>query len=171
MSETTATCHGPLLIAGASVRAAAQSAVRAGFTVTAADLFGDRDLAAIAVTHSIEDYPEAIRAIADSCRRWNGCIPAAWKTIPIWWMPSHGATVCWAIRGTCCDRPATRGNWWRRCNRRGLPVPGAAPQLSRVPDERWLIKPLAGSGGGEIRELPSPRSRALRRTGRSRSGQ
>jgi predicted ATP-grasp superfamily ATP-dependent carboligase len=41
----------------------------------------------------------------------------------------------------------------------GLPVPGAFTELPCVPDKRWLIKPLAGSGGGQIRELRGPRRR------------
>ena len=49
-----------LIIAGASVRAAAQSAVRSGFLVTAADLFCDRDLAECSQAHHVADYPQGI---------------------------------------------------------------------------------------------------------------
>jgi predicted ATP-grasp superfamily ATP-dependent carboligase len=145
----------PLFIAGASVRAAAQSAVRAGCTVTAADLFGDRDLAAIAVTHSIEDYPEAIRAIAD-------IVP------PMEWMYTGGLENYPDLVDAVSARHRLLGNpgnvlrqardpWELAAALQpaGLPFPGASTQLSRVPDERWLIKPLAGSGGGDIRELLS----------------
>ncbi len=49
-----------LLIAGASARAAAFSAVRGGLTVACADLFGDADLAAIAEVTAITDWPHGI---------------------------------------------------------------------------------------------------------------
>ena len=50
-----------LAIVGASVRAAAFSAVRAGFEVVAADLFADADLRAICETTRIESgYPDAL---------------------------------------------------------------------------------------------------------------
>src|SRR5471032_3077163 len=51
----------PLLaIVGASGRAAAASAVRAGFQVAAADLFADADLAHIATATRVESYPDAL---------------------------------------------------------------------------------------------------------------
>ena len=51
-----------LLILGASTRAAAHSAIRAGCVPLAADLFGDRDLVAIAQTDRVaaEAYPERL---------------------------------------------------------------------------------------------------------------
>lgn len=58
----------PLIIVGASARAAAQSALRGGWSPYCVDLFADRDLAAIAPVQrcSFHDYPDAIpRLIAD----------------------------------------------------------------------------------------------------------
>lgn len=46
-----------LAIIGASVRAAAQSALRAGFEVVAADLFADADLDGVCPITKIENYP------------------------------------------------------------------------------------------------------------------
>lgn len=46
-----------LAIVGASVRAAAQSALRAGFEVVGADLFADADLDRVCPITKIEDYP------------------------------------------------------------------------------------------------------------------
>jgi predicted ATP-grasp superfamily ATP-dependent carboligase len=46
-----------LAIVGASVRAAAQSALRAGFEVAGADLFADADLDGVCPITKIEDYP------------------------------------------------------------------------------------------------------------------
>ena len=64
---------GPLLIAGFSTRAAAQSARRAGFEVHAVDAFGDRDLlAAASQVEVVHDYPTGIPA---ACARLP---PAPW---------------------------------------------------------------------------------------------
>src|SRR5437879_3212295 len=48
---------GQVIIVGASVRAAAYSATRAGLEPYAIDLFADRDLTAICPAVSIERYP------------------------------------------------------------------------------------------------------------------
>jgi uncharacterized protein len=49
-----------IAIVGASVRAAAASAVRPGFQVAAADLFADADLSRIAAATRIENYPAGL---------------------------------------------------------------------------------------------------------------
>lgn len=54
----------PLLIVGASVRAAAMSARRAGFLPFAIDMFGDRDLQAVADTIRSHNYPHDIADLA-----------------------------------------------------------------------------------------------------------
>jgi predicted ATP-grasp superfamily ATP-dependent carboligase len=60
----------PLLIIGASSRAAAQSARRAGFFVAAADLFADVDLAEICPATRMADYP---REFGDVLRQQPAC--------------------------------------------------------------------------------------------------
>ena len=49
-----------IAIVGASVRAAAASAVRAGFEVAAADLFADEDLRRIAAASQVNNYPAGL---------------------------------------------------------------------------------------------------------------
>lgn len=49
-----------LAIVGASVRAAAQSAIRAGFDVVGADLFADADLDGVCPITKIENYPDGL---------------------------------------------------------------------------------------------------------------
>ena len=53
-----------LLILGASARAAAASAVRAGLAPRAIDLFADADLRAICSAAQVDDYPEGLFAAA-----------------------------------------------------------------------------------------------------------
>jgi uncharacterized protein len=55
-----------VLIIGASARAAAMSALRAGFNPIASDLFGDRDLTEFAVFQKISQYPNDFVKIAQS---------------------------------------------------------------------------------------------------------
>jgi len=55
-----------LLILGASARAAAQSAARAGFDVFAGDLFADVDLQAVADGQRVSEYPDGLKAAAHS---------------------------------------------------------------------------------------------------------
>src|SRR5215472_7164950 len=58
-----ATAPQPVLILGASTRAAAQSAIRAGLVPVCGDQFADADLRAIARVIEIADYPRgAVRA-------------------------------------------------------------------------------------------------------------
>ena len=143
----------PLFIAGASARAAAQSAVRAGYSVTAADLFGDRDLVAIAETHVVDRYPDALRAIAD-------------RVPPMDWMYTGGLENYPELVDAISSRHRLLGNsgavlqpardpweWESILRQAGLPFPGPRRQLPSASAGRWLLKPLASSGGGRIREL------------------
>src|SRR5262245_57175411 len=54
----------PLIILGASARAAAQSAARGGFAPYAADLFADDDLRACCPAVQVADYPRGLKAAA-----------------------------------------------------------------------------------------------------------
>src|SRR5687767_11650245 len=54
----------PLIILGASARAAAQSAARGGFAPYAADLFADEDLRACCPAVQVSDYPAGLEAAA-----------------------------------------------------------------------------------------------------------
>src|SRR3954451_2715318 len=51
-----------VIVIGASVRAMAFSAIRAGYKVYAIDLFADRDLAAVCPAVKIERYPQDFEA-------------------------------------------------------------------------------------------------------------
>lgn len=62
----------PLIVVGASVRAAAFSALQGGFTPYAIDCFADRDLAAVCTAVRIKDYP---RGLVGALR---GALKAPW---------------------------------------------------------------------------------------------
>lgn len=140
-----------VLILGASVRAAAQSALRAGFVPWAADVFADADLCAAADARRVEDYPAGLPAAAAMAPAapwmYTGGLenrPELVQRIsaqrPLWGNP---AEVLRQVRDP-----------WRV--RRALVAAGiGCPLLARSPeglpaDGSWLCKPLRGSGGAGI---------------------
>jgi len=160
---TTSTC----LVVGASARSFAESAVRAGWTVHAADLFRDRDLVAVAAeavrieaadyprglaaivarfpsapcvyTGAVENHPEVIEALA-AARPLAACGPEAVRGVRD---PDLLAEVV---------REA--GLWFPETHAAptGLPVDGT-----------FLVKPRASAGGRGIRPWlggPAPAARS-----------
>lgn len=143
-----------VLIVGQSARAAAASAARAGFDVTAIDAFADADrhpavqalttagrftprrvvemataidTDAVAYLSPFENYPGAVAAL--SARR------ALWGNAP---------AVLRAVRNPQVLQDALR--------RHGLPTPGDAG--AQMVAGRWLLKPLRSGGGHGIRPWP-----------------
>ena len=139
-----------LLILGASARAAAWSALRAGLIPSAADLFADRDLAAIARCVRVEsaNYPD-------------GLFNAAMTFPPSPWV----YTGALENRPDLVDRLAARRPLWGNSSavlRRArdprnvaailrearLPFPEVRFDSTGLPrDGSWLRKPLASAGG------------------------
>lgn len=142
----------PLLIFGASTRAAAFSAIRAGFAPVCGDLFADADLRAFATVLDVPQYP-------------HGLVDAASQLPP---------GVPWIYTGALenspveVERVAARHSLWgnspdvlRRCRdpwlcaaaleKAGLPAvelcPGTTPPAR---DRSWLMKPLHSSAGRAI---------------------
>ncbi len=140
-----------VLILGASVRAAAQSAVRAGFAPWAADVFADADLCAVADARRVQDYPEGLATAAARAPlapwMYTGALenrPELVQRIaaerPLWGNPADVLREVrdpWRVRrvlvgaGIACPRLAATAE--------GLPADGS-----------WLCKPLRGSGGAGI---------------------
>jgi predicted ATP-grasp superfamily ATP-dependent carboligase len=143
---------GALVVAGASARAMATSAARAGWRVHAADLFADLDLEAIATAAvrvrpypealpaavarfppgpwlycgALENHPQVIQAICRD-RLLAGCSPAAVAAI------RDPARLAAAVRAA------------------GLCFPETLPDSRGVPqDGSWLTKPLRSAGGHGI---------------------
>ncbi len=144
-----------LVVAGVTTRPLAVSATRAGWTVTAADAFGDLDLlshasvlkpgapgahfepaaAALAArripaefaayTSNFENYPEAVAALARG-RRLLGNTPAVLRRV------RDPLGLMRTLRGLGFETPRTRAT------------------LPRAPldrDRRWLLKPRRSGGG------------------------
>jgi uncharacterized protein len=140
------------MIFGASTRAAAQSAVRAGFRPLCADCFVDEDLKEVADVLPLDDYPNGLLAtVANSPPLpwiYTGALenrPALIEKLaslrPLWGNP---ADVLSAVRNPfrlfetlkAARLPALAV---RECDSPPPPAEG-----------RWLLKPLAGAAGRGI---------------------
>lgn len=142
-----------LLIVGASARAAAFSALRAGMRPWCVDLFADRDLEQrCPVTRLTGHYPEGFRRFIES-------------ELPGPWMYTGGLeNRPLLIRQWSKCRPLWGNVNQSRCDSRnpehvasllrsaGMPAPNLF-RAGEVPptDGRWLFKPCRGAGGTGIR--------------------
>ncbi len=137
-----------ILLAGASVRAAAASAIRAGHRPRCVDLFGDADLARACPTQVVplDRYPDGLierLSQAPMCPwMYTGGLenyPAlfARPTQPLW---GNSAEVARAVRDPVRFSDAL--------------VSLDAPRLGERTDRttRWLVKPRRGSAGIGIRD-------------------
>ena len=141
-----------LLIVGASARAAACSALRAGLRPWCVDLFADADLRAICPAHRLEGrYPHGFAAWFDRAP------PGPWMYTG--GLENHPALVRQLTRlrplwgnDDSALRPARDpffvAEWLREA---GLPVLDVLPPNESPSSGQWLIKPRRGAGGQGIR--------------------
>lgn len=147
-----------LLLLGASVRAAAQSAWRAGYQPLAADLFADADLRRLTAARPATPYPAGLlaasRRLPDAPWMYTGALenhPEILESLarerPLWGIPP---AVVGPLRNPWVLSEALTGSGWqvpRLC--RTLDVrPAAGP--STCPPRRWLRKPFRSAGGSQI---------------------
>jgi predicted ATP-grasp superfamily ATP-dependent carboligase len=144
----------PLAIVGASTRAAAASALRAGFQPLAADLFADADLRRIATATRISPYPEGfvdwLRAVEPPAWMYTGALEnhpelvdqMAWIA-PLWGNPGDVLT-------------RVRSPWELAAVLRtaGLLFPEIRASADGLPEDgSWLTKTYRGASGSGVREL------------------
>jgi predicted ATP-grasp superfamily ATP-dependent carboligase len=144
-----------LLILGASVRAAAWSAVQAGYSVAAADLFADRDLEELCgATHRVDRYP-------DDLPRWSTRAP------PGPWMYTGGlenypelvrrisrSRPLWGIAGDALRDVRNPGMVQAALRDAGLSGPEVRTADEGAPRRgTWLRKPRRSCGGIGIERL------------------
>jgi predicted ATP-grasp superfamily ATP-dependent carboligase len=154
-----------LLIVGASARAAAFSARRAGFSVYAADLFADQDLRDCAVaTVPTKAYP-------------RGLLKALEKLPPLPWLYTGGLENHDRLIDLLAAKRrlyGNRGSTLRRIRdpfklqaclaRRGFHFPETLPSDAPLPEVGpWLLKGYRGTGGHQVApwqgESPAPNKR------------
>jgi predicted ATP-grasp superfamily ATP-dependent carboligase len=141
-----------LLLFGASTRAAAFSALRAGLSPWCADLFADADLRRVCPASAIAaaEYPDALlemsaRAPAGPWMYVGGLenrpalVEALARSRPLW---GNGAEVLRRVRD-----PETLAAVLTEA---GLPCPQVRPRADDLPPGRWLVKPRDSAGGRGI---------------------
>lgn len=143
-----------LLIVGASARAAAFSALRAGFSPRCVDFFADRDLAALCPASRV-DCAEGASGLA---RAAIACAPLpSIYTGPLENHPDvvQGLGEVHRVLGNSAETlPHVRDPVlvMEAVRRQGLPAPEVRMPSAGLPRAgRWLLKPLASGGGRHVR--------------------
>ncbi len=145
----------PLIIVGGSVRAAAMSAVRAGFDPIAIDRYADADLWRISPRSAQFSELSQLPELADSFEPSNLIFVGPLENHP-------------TIIGRLSKRHRLLGNYgtdlqhvrdpWRVAavlTPAGLPSPDLRPSDDNSLDGEWLVKPLASAGGLHIERFDS----------------
>lgn len=139
-----------IILIGASVRAMAHSALRAGFRPLCVDLFADRDLQAVAPCHSIpiDEYPHGLGAVFDKFPHvpwlYTGGLENYPDLIDKWSRQSilygNTAETLQRVRDPLALAKLMRDH--------GVRYPAIGPTSEK---KRWLLKPIHSTGGAGIR--------------------
>lgn len=143
-----------IAIVGASTRAAAASAKRAGFTPITADLFADADLRAIATTTRISPYPEGfldwLRTVEPPAWMYTGALENHLELIDqmAWIAP------LWGNPGDVLQRVRDPFELAVVLRDAGLLFPETRFHDDGLPrDGTWLAKTYQGASGSGVRVL------------------
>jgi predicted ATP-grasp superfamily ATP-dependent carboligase len=146
----------PLLILGASTRAAAFSALRCGLTPRCADYFADRDLAAVCRVDRIDprDAARQFIELADSLDPTSWIYTGGLENHPEWVDAISRRHVLWGIGGAALRAVRDPIRLAGVLERHDIPCPRACLDPTGLPrDGTWLKKPLASGGGFGIEPL------------------
>lgn len=143
----------PLAIVGASTRAAASSAARAGFQPLAADLFADADLRRIATATRISPYPEGfvdwMRTIEPPVWMYTGALENHPDLVDqLGWI-----APLWGNPGDVLARVRSPWELTDILTAAGLLFPEVRKSHAELPrDGSWLLKTYAGASGSGVRQ-------------------
>jgi predicted ATP-grasp superfamily ATP-dependent carboligase len=145
-----------LLIIGASVRAAAFSALRAGFAPTCADLFADEDLRlrCPCLKLPVRDYSNGLLRLAKQAPPGPWMYTGALENHRELVRQLSRQRVLWGNDAAVLRRVRSPLIVTRYLERAGIPCPRVR-QPQRVPRGLWVAKPLASAGGHGIYFWPS----------------
>lgn len=138
-----------LILIGASVRAAAFSALRAGYRPWCADLFGDVDLRQRCPVETIAAarYPEGVLELLDRAPPGPIVYTGALENAPALLAELQERRALWGNGPEVVSRVRRPEYVETLLRRAGLPVPATVPGATG----RWLLKPRAGAAGVGIR--------------------
>ena len=140
-----------LTIVGASARAAAFSAVRAGFSVYAADMFADADLRRVCQAIQVEQYPAGLAAALIGSHPGGWMYTGALENCPVkideWSrirrLLGNSGDVLRQVRQPQVVADALRHE--------GLPCPEVAFDANALRGSgKWLRKPFSSAGGRHV---------------------
>ncbi len=138
----------PVLIVGASARAAAEMAAREGWLPWAADRFADWDLSRWCKVHPAHPYPQAMKALLAQAPQGPWLYTGALENRPELVAQLAQLRPLAGVGPEVLAR--VRNPWWlyQTLHRAGLPVAEVCPP-GRLPprDGKWLLKPLRSAGG------------------------
>jgi uncharacterized protein len=144
-----------LVIAGASARAAAFSALRAGLVPACIDLFADADLRASCPVVRIpaERYPEDIVAALDRLPAAPWLYTGALENRPDIVRAISAGRLLWGCSPSAIEQVRSPGVLHDVLTQAGLRSPQVILPGERIPERgRWLVKPVASAAGFGIRE-------------------
>src|SRR5712691_574521 len=147
-----------IIILGASARAAAFSALRAGLRPWCADLFADQDLQTRCSNRRVPFavYPKALEAIAESGPPGPWMYTGGLENHPALILRISAKRVLWGNKGTglaLARRPLFLEEIFQS---NGICFPKSFTSSDRLPQTgRWLAKPLQGAGGAGIHFVSS----------------
>jgi uncharacterized protein len=143
-----------LVIVGASVRAAAQSAVRASFDVSGIDLFADQDLAECATAVHCDDYPRGLAKLAEGAADGPWMYTGALENYPRLVDRIAAKRKLLGNPGEVLRRVRDPLLLHRAISESGLPCPDVRVDPTEVPrDGSWLMKPRRSGGGTNVRRF------------------
>jgi uncharacterized protein len=169
----------PIILVGSSVRAAAQSAVRAGFSPWCIDQFGDRDLReATDNVQTVANWPNEIESIIQSAPQAKWIYTGALENHPaLVEILSRQRPLCGCDHETLSivRDPAWLADTLAKASLPCLPVIVPASDISKLGDSvlpgaksddirhkvgEWLMKPLVSAAGIGVQNFPSNHARA-----------
>jgi predicted ATP-grasp superfamily ATP-dependent carboligase len=139
-----------LLIVGASARAAAFSALRAGLRPWCIDLFADADLQAVCPVRAIpfRDYPQALLIIEKEAPPGPCIYTGAIENHPEFVRQLASVRTLWGNVDSAIATARSPRFVSDQLQRAGLPSPKCSLEPDLVPTNgTWLVKPLRGAGG------------------------
>ena len=146
-----------LAIVGASARAAAFSALRAGYEVVAADMFADADLQRAASVARIDDYPGGLIEWLERCECDAWLYTGALEIYP------NQIALMWALQpllgndGDALRRVRDPLELQRAAASAGLSFPETRAAAAGLPgDGSWLCKTYRGASGSGVWALDGP---------------
>jgi predicted ATP-grasp superfamily ATP-dependent carboligase len=142
-----------LLIVGASARAAAFSALRAGLRPWCVDLFADCDLQQrCAITRLTGRYPEGLRGFLESDLPGPWMYTGGLENWPRFVQEMAQQRPLWGNAETALSRCRDPKYVAAVLRLAGMPVPAAADKVEKsLARRRWLLKPRRSAGGNGIR--------------------